>query len=223
KIYFLNGSGRHPNNVIEQLEGSSGQAVGGSQDLTILQSYAGRFQYSYDDKYLLNLSFRRDGSSNFAPGKKWGNFPGGSIGWVVSRENFMQDVTAISNLKLRASYGTTGFNGVGAYPWQSNIATNTTAVFNNQFENNTGAYFDRLANKDLEWEITTMTNVGFDLELLDNSVSLSAEYYTRETDNLIVAAPRATSMGYSVDPATNIGTMRNYGYEFAAGYNKSFG
>lgn len=223
KIYFLNGSGRHPNNIIEQLEGSSGQAVGGSQDLTILQSYAGRFQYSYDDKYLLNLSFRRDGSSNFAPGKKWGNFPGGSIGWVVSRENFMQDVTAISNLKLRASYGTTGFNGVGAYPWQSNIATNTTAVFNNQFENNTGAYFDRLANKDLEWEITTMTNVGFDLELLDNSVSLSAEYYTRETDNLIVASPRATSMGYSVDPATNIGTMRNYGYEFAAGYNKSFG
>lgn len=223
KIYFLNGSGRHPNNIIHQLEGSSAQAVSGSEDITVLQSYAGRFQYTYDDKYLLNLSFRRDGSSNFAPGYKWGNFPGGSIGWVISRENFMQDLTAISNLKLRASYGTTGFNGVGAYPWQSNISTNTTAVFNNKYSENIGAYFDKLANKDLEWEITTMANVGFDLALLDNSIFLSAEYYTRETDNLIVAAPTASSIGYSVDPPTNIGTMRNYGYEFSAGYNKSFG
>lgn len=222
KIYHLQGSGRQPNNIISQLEGSSAQAVNGFEEVTVLQSYAGRLQYTYDDKYLLNLSLRRDGSSVFAPGNKWGTFPGGSIGWVVSRENFMQNVTAVSNLKLRASYGTTGFNALAAYPWQSNIATNTTAVFNNKFDN-VGAYFDRLPNRDLKWEITTMTNFGFDLALLDNAVSLSAEYYTRETDNLIVDTPLARSMGYSVNIPTNIGTMRNYGFDFSAGYNKSFG
>jgi len=189
---------------------------------TVLQSYAGRLNYSYDEKYLFNVSFRRDGSSVFAPGKKWGNFPGFSLGWVISKENFMKNIGAISYLKLRYSYGTLGFNAVGAYPWQAAISTNTTAVFNNNYSNNIGAYFDRLPNKDLEWEITKMWNVGFDLNILNN-LSFSAEYYVRQTDNLIVGNPLAPSFGYSVDPPTNIGSMKNWGYDFTLGYNKKSG
>lgn len=222
KNYSLNAGGRQPNNIIEQLDGSSSPTVSGGQSRTVLQSYAARLQYTYDDKYLLNVSFRRDGSSVFAPGYKWGNFPGASIGWVVSRENFMQDLAAVSNLKLRASYGTTGNNRLGAYPWQSVIATNTTAVLGGTYDN-LGAYFDKLPNKELQWEITTTTNIGFDLELFDNSVSLSAEYFNRYTDNLILGLPLAPSLGYAVDPDANIGEMENSGFEFSLGYNKSFG
>lgn len=221
KIIRLNGTGIHYYNVINVLEGSESQGVTSNKGINVLQSYAGRFNYAFDDKYLLSLSLRRDGSSVFAPGKKTGYFPGGSIGWVMSRESFMQNATFISNLKLRASYGSLGFNGLEDYPWQTTISTNTTAIFGN--EGHLGAYFDRIPNKELEWEITKMTNVGFDLELLDNSISLSADYFIRQTDNLIVDNPLPTSIGYSVNPPTNIGSMKNWGYEFTAGFNKTLG
>ena len=152
-----------------------------------------------------------------------GKFSGRIRGWVVSKESFMENQDIVSNLKLRASYGTLGFNGLGAYPWQANIYTNTSAVFNNDYANNPGAYYDRLENKQLEWEITTMSNYGFDLALLENSITFSADYFFRKTDNLIVNKPLPTSMGYSFDPATNIGSMKNWGYEFNAGYNKNVG
>lgn len=223
KRFVLNAFGKQGTNDISQLAGSYAQSIDGYQEITVLQSYVGRLNYSFDEKYLLNISFRRDGSSVFAPGKKWGNFPGASIGWVVSKENFMKNISAISYLKLRSSYGTLGFNAVGAYPWQAVVYTNTTAVFNNNYSNNIGAYFDKLPNKDLEWEITKMWNVGFDLALLNNSITLSAEYYVRRTDNLIVENPLAPSLGYSVNPPTNIGSMKNWGYDFTAGYNKKFG
>lgn len=221
KIIRLNGSGIHHYNVINVLEGSESQRVTSNKGVNVLQSYAGRFNYAFDDKYLLSLSLRRDGSSVFAPGKKTGYFPGGSLGWVVSRESFMKNVAFISNLKLRGSYGSLGFNGLEDYPWQTTISTNTAAIFGNEAQ--LGAYFDRIPNKDLEWEITKMTNVGFDLALLDNSITLSADFFTRQTDNLIVDNPLPTSLGYSVNPPTNIGSMKNWGYEFTAGFNKAFG
>ncbi len=223
KWFYLNTSGKQSNNDIDQLRGSTTQAIDGYQDKTVLLSYAGRLNYAYDNKYLLNFSIRRDGSSVFAPGKKWGYFPGGSVGWIVSKEAFMQSVDFISNLKLRASYGTLGFNALGAYPWQANVSTNTTAVFNNDYQNNPGAYYDKLENRELEWEITTMSNYGIDLSLLNNSITFSAEYFLRQTDNLIVDNPLPTSMGYAVNPPTNIGSMKNWGYEFTAGYNKNLG
>lgn len=217
----LNGSGKLPTNELDQLSGTSSQTIDGNTSKTALISYAGRINYAYADKYLLNFSIRRDGSSVFAPGKKWGYFPGASIGWVISQENFMKNVTPISDLKLRASYGSLGFNAVGAYPWQSSINTNTTAIFNNT--GFTGAYYDRLPNKDLEWEITKMTNVGIDAAFLNNSITFSAEYFIRKVDNLIVQNPLATSMGYSNDPNANVGEMKNWGYEFNLGYKKTEG
>lgn len=223
KLTRLDGNGWHPNNTINSLDGSQDQGLSGNRSLDILQSYVGRLNYAFDDKYLVNASIRRDGSSVFAPGNKIGYFPAASVGWVISRESFLQDSELVSNLKLRASYGTVGFNALGAYPWQSNISTTTAAVFNNTVDGYTGAYFDGIPNRELEWEITKMSNFGFDLQLLDNSVSLSADYFIRQTDNLIVANPLPTSLGYAANPNTNIGSMKNWGYEFTAGYNKSFG
>ncbi|TCO10692.1 SusC/RagA family TonB-linked outer membrane protein [Natronoflexus pectinivorans] len=220
---FLIGRGQHTTNSLDQLQGTSSQTVSGGLNETALISYAGRLNYAFDDKYLLSASFRRDGSSVFAPGKKWGNFPGASLGWVMSREDFMQDFDFLSELKFRASYGTLGFNAVGAYPWQSTIAFNTWAVLNDNASNNQGAYFSVLPNQDLEWEITTMSNFGFDLSLFHHAVTFSAEYYMRRVDNLIVENPLAPSMGYSSDPLTNIGEMKNWGYDFNLGYNKRDG
>ncbi|MCF8357883.1 MAG: TonB-dependent receptor [Prolixibacteraceae bacterium] len=217
----LNGFGRHATNDLNQLAGTSSQTVDGSLSETALISYAGRLNYAYAEKYLLSFSFRRDGSSVFAPGKKWGTFPGGSIGWVVSEENFMDDIAAISNLKLRASYGTLGFNAVGAYPWQASIYTNTSAVFNNT--EYIGAYYNKLPNESLEWEITTMTNAGFDLGLFNDALTFSAEYYERHVDNLIVNNPLPTSMGYASNPVANVGAMKNWGYDFTLGYAKNIG
>lgn len=219
----LIGRGNHTTNLLDQLQGTSAQTVTGALNETALISYVGRLNYSFADKYLLSASFRRDGSSVFAPGKKWGNFPGASLGWVMSKESFMQDVEFISNLKLRASYGSLGFNAVSAYPWQSTINYNTWGVFNNNAADNLGAHFDVLPNTDLEWEITTMTNVGIDLSVLNHALTLSAEYYIREVDNLLIQSPLAPSLGYSTNPLTNIGSMSNSGVEFNLGYNKREG
>lgn len=218
--HALIGRGNHSTNLLNQLQGTSSQTVNGNLNETALISYVARLNYSYADKYLLSASFRRDGSSVFAPGKKWGNFPGASLGWVVSKEDFMSDNEFISNLKLRASYGTLGFNAVSAYPWQSTISYNTWAVFNNDPGSNQGAHFDVLPNTDLEWEITTMTNVGFDLSVLDHALTFSAEYYKRKVDNLLVNSPLAPSLGYSSNPLTNVGSMENSGLEFNLGYRK---
>jgi len=219
----LIGRGDHTTNLLNQLDGTQSQSVSGNLNETALISYAGRINYSYADKYLLSASFRRDGSSKFAPGNKWGDFPGASIGWVLSEESFMQDVDFISNLKLRASYGKVGNNNLGPYDWQSTIAMNTWAVFNNNAENNQGAYFGKLPNEELEWEITTMKNVGLDLSLLDYSVTFSAEYFKREVDNLLIERPLPPSLGYSQNPWSNVGAMENSGLEFDAGYHKREG
>ncbi len=219
----LIGRGEHETNLLNQLDGTINQSVAGNLNETSLISYTGRINYSFADKYLLSASFRRDGSSKFAPGNKWGNFPGASLGWVLSKENFMQDVDLISNLKLRASYGKVGNNALGAYDWQSTINQNTWAVFNSNAEDNPGAYYGNLPNEDLEWEITTMKNFGFDLSMLDYSVTFSAEYFQREVDNLLLQKNLPASLGYINNPWTNVGAMKNSGLEFSAGYHKRKG
>lgn len=219
----LIGRGEHETNLLNQLDGTINQSVAGNLNETSLISYTGRINYSFADKYLLSASFRRDGSSKFAPGNKWGNFPGASLGWVLSKENFMQDVDLISNLKLRASYGKVGNNALGAYDWQSTINQNTWAVFNSNAEDNPGAYYGNLPNEDLEWEITTMKNFGFDLSMLDYSVTFSAEYFQREVDNLLLQKNLPASLGYINNPWTNVGAMKNSGLEFSAGYHKREG
>ncbi|MGV3559364.1 SusC/RagA family TonB-linked outer membrane protein [Larkinella arboricola] len=218
----LNGNGFRPNNDINVLQGISNPGVTSSLDESSLISYIGRVNYEFAGKYLVSGSVRRDGSSRFAPGNKWGTFPSASLGWRVSEEAFLKSVPAISELKVRASYGETGFNGIGSYAWQSLIsADNTNYVFG--ANKVLGSYFDALGNTDLKWETTKMTNFGVDLGLFSNKLTFTGEVYNRRTDGLLLSVPIPNSIGYSSSPLANIGSMKNWGYEFQVGYNKNEG
>jgi TonB-linked SusC/RagA family outer membrane protein len=217
---YLVGSGTSTGNTIKELNGLNNQTVTGVRDESVVYSYIGRLNYEYAGKYLLSASVRRDGASNFAPGKKFGTFPSIGLGWRISEEGFMKGIGAISELKIRGSYGLLG-NIPGNYLWQSTINTNTNAVLGGQIVQ--GAYFDRLGNKDLEWEITKMTNIGLDLGLLNGRVNFTAEYYSRRSDNLILNVPLVPSQGYSNSTIANIGDMTNSGLEFMLGYKKTQG
>ena len=211
---FITGS--LPTNAVSELTGLSNINANGSIQKNLLLSYLGRVNYDYKNKYLLSASMRRDGSSKFAPGNKWGNFPSASIGWRVKEESFLKNSAAISELKLRAGYGELGNNGIGNYDWQAVMLANTDYVFNNATSG--GSYFNALANKDLKWESSKMTNVGIDLGLFENKITFTAEWFNKVTDNLILGVPYPTSIGYRSPAYANIGKMKNYGMEFQVGY-----
>jgi TonB-linked SusC/RagA family outer membrane protein len=216
----LIGSGNTSSTTIRELNGVNDQSVTGFRDESVIYSYIGRLNYEYGGRYLLSASVRRDGASNFAPGKKFGTFPSIGIGWRISEEGFMKDIPLISELKIRGSYGLLG-NIPGNYLWQSNVFTNTNAVLGGKTVQ--GAYFNRLGNRDLEWEITKMTNIGLDLGLWNGRVNFAAEYYTRRSENLILNVPLVPSQGYSNSTIANIGDMTNSGLEFMLGYDKKQG
>lgn len=213
----LSASGQRPDNNIQVIQGVSNPNGSSTLSENSLISYVGRLNYEFNNKYLISGSVRRDGSSKFAPGRKWGTFPAVSAGWRISEEGFMKTVSAISELKLRGSIGQTGYNSIGDYEWQPLVqANNTIYPFGNQRQQ--GSYFNRLGNSDLSWEVTTMSNIGLDLSLFNNKITVSTEYYKRKTDGLLLSVPLSTSIGYSVSPLANVGSMENYGFELTAGY-----
>jgi len=209
-------TGNLPTNAVEELTGLSNVNANGSIQKNLLLSYLGRVNYDYKNKYLLSVSMRADGSSKFAPGNKWGTFPSASFGWRVKEEPFLQNVSAISDLKIRGGYGELGNNGIGNYDWQAVMLSNTQYVMNNALIG--GTFFNALANKDLKWESSKMTNIGIDFGMFNNKLTFTAEWFNKVTDNLILAAPYPTSIGYRAPAYTNIGKMKNYGMEFQAGY-----
>ncbi|PZR25672.1 MAG: SusC/RagA family TonB-linked outer membrane protein [Citrobacter freundii] len=182
-----------------------------------LLSVLGRAMYSYKSKYLVSVSFRTDGSSYFAPGKKWGSFPAASLGWVASEEKFLQGVDWLSNLKVRASYGITGNNRVGTsyfpyidllylanYAYGAGTGTVTTGLLPSETV---------LANPDITWEKTFQYNAGIDMSILNNKLSFSLDVYQSKTDKLLLLQ---SSMAFIGVPQTwnNIGSLRNRGIEF---------
>jgi TonB-linked SusC/RagA family outer membrane protein len=217
----LNTGGQFNSNTIREMTGTTNQTASGGRQVNVLVSYLGRVSYDYANKYLLSASIRYDGSSKFAPGNKWGSFPSVSVGWRVNQEDFMKDISQISELKLRASYGTMGFNGIGNYDWQVAISPNSFPIIGGS--PTLGAFFNQLGNTDLKWEKTAMTNIGIDLGLFENKITLAAEYYIRRTNDLILGQPIPNSLGYSVSPTVNVGSMENRGLEFVLGYNNKFG
>ena len=216
----IDASGVRPDNNIQVVQGVSNPNGSTFRNENTLISYVGRLNYEFAGKYLLGASVRRDGSSKFAPGRKWGTFPAASVGWRISEENFLKSVNAISELKIRGSYGQTGYNSLGDYEWQPLIqANNTLYPFGNKTQ--AGSYFNQLGNSDLSWEVTTMTNIGLDLSLFNNKINLTSEYYVRQTDGLLLRVPTAVSIGYSSSPLANVGSMRNNGFELSLGYSHS--
>ncbi len=211
-------TGQRPDNNIKEIQGAANINGNTSSSENTLLSYVGRLNYEYNSRYLLSASVRRDGSSKFAPGKKWGTFPSVSLGWRISEEAFMKEVSAINELKLRGSIGVTGYNAIGDYDWQPLIsANNTNYSFGNASQ--LGSYFNSLGNTGLSWEETTMKNIGLDLSLFSNKISISTEVYSRKTNGLLLRVPLPDSEGYSNSPLANVGSMQNNGFELSLGYH----
>ncbi|GGD27579.1 SusC/RagA family TonB-linked outer membrane protein [Hyunsoonleella pacifica] len=177
-----------------------------------IQSQFGRINFDYDDKYLITATIRRDGASNFAANEKYAIFPSAALGWKVSNENFLKDSDKISNLKLRVSYGVTGNQAISPFESLARF-DNIYAVNNGQTVN--AVTPDQPANPNLKWESSFQTNVGLDLGLFNNKVSLSLDYYNIDTKDLIIGDNSQPQFLGFLTPASlrNIGEVNNKGFE----------
>ncbi len=214
----LEGQGRNPLTDEIEVPGSVQEDnVGGTAGTDVLQSVFGRVTYDYEGRYLLQGSIRRDGYSRFGPNEKYGIFPAGSVGWVLSEEPFLSDVSTLSNLKIRGSYGITGNNqSLDRYEYQSTV--NTSFEYPFVGGNEQGASIVGLSNPDLRWETTATLNAGVDVGLFDQSFTFSGEYYRNTTEDILLTISLPPSFGFAGDPRSNTGTVQTSGFEFTAGY-----
>lgn len=173
-----------------------------------LVSYMGRANYSFNDKYLLTVTGRWDGSSKLAPGHKWDFFPSAALAWRVSDEPFIRDLKAISNLKLRLSYGEIGNDDISPYSTQALVTASTYSFGSGQI----GAAPASLANSKLSWEHSQELNIGVEAGLFDNRISLTAELYNRKTNGLIVSRGVPNDSGFNTITG-NFASTRNKGIE----------
>lgn len=230
-------TGNQGTNDIETYVGATNVSAFSSRTASLIQSYIGRINYEFAGKYLLSGTIRRDGLSIWAPGKKFQNFPSVSAGWRIDQEPFIKPVTAISELKLRGGWGATGLNAIGVfpalqnsilaneYPWQAVVQANgATYPFGNTNSIGNASYYNQLASSSLEWEKTKQVNVGLDLGLFNNKITLTAEWYRRQTDNLILTIPTPASFGLGgAGSQLNAASMKNTGVDLQLGYNKTSG
>jgi TonB-linked SusC/RagA family outer membrane protein len=189
----------------QQNPGSSGRAR------FAFNSYFGRINYTFKNKYLLTVTGRADGASKFGENEKYSFFPSAAVAWRASEEDFLKNSNLISNLKIRASYGQTGNSEINTYASLSLLSSGYAAIINNARV--TGVGTNRLANPDLKWEKTAQTDAGVELGLLNNRISVEADAYYRKTTDMLLNAPVPTSSGYS-SITKNIGSMENKGLEF---------
>jgi len=219
----LSGSGINTLTNDIQTPGSvENPTVGGGLFEDGLISYFGRLNYDYQGRYLLQASIRRDGYSRFGPNNKWGVFPAVSVGWNVAREPFMAN-SLFSNLKLRASWGRVGNNNaLGRYEYQPTVQSGFTYLFGPN-EVAVGATIPGLANEDLRWETTTMTNFGVDFGLFEDALTFSAEYFINNTDDILLSVPLAPSLGLDRNVRVNAGEVETSGFEFNLGYQNRKG
>lgn len=182
----------------------------GSYEKWDILSYMGRLNYSYNDRYLLTLTMRVDGSSRLAPGNQYKTFPSAAVAWNIWKEKFMDNVTALSNLKLRASYGRVGNTAINAY---QTLGSLSPVVYNFGDITTTGLYLSNVSNPDLSWEYTSTVNLGLDFGILKNRISGSIELYKQFTDNLLLPQNLPSTTGIPNAIVTNIGKTENKGIE----------
>lgn len=207
-------TGSIPNNKIETLNAgivNNGSSFMGQWGLI---SYFGRVNYGFDEKYLLSLSYRRDGSSRFGEDRKWGSFPSASVAWRISQENFMQNQNLINNLKLRLSYGLTGRTSAGLYDPIPRIQNFTYTLGSGNGAKVTGASQGTFGNSELGWEKTKELNFGVDLGLFESRIVLETDVYSRLTTDLLLDNPIPAITGFT-STITNIGKVSNKGIELS--------
>ena len=218
KRQYLSGSNDHlyaPTiGELDNAHGSSQKSLGSNTDNYMTEGFLGRVQYNYDEKYFASASFRRDASSVFAPGHRWGNFGSFGLAWQVNKESFMSDVKWVDLLKVKLSYGVQGNDNLSSltYPWQA-----YSDMYEALYNEDTGEYnisMVQKGNDELTWETSKAWNFGVDFALFSNRLSGSIELYKRTTSDMLFNKPLPLSSGINVSSyPTNIGSMVNKGIE----------
>jgi TonB-linked SusC/RagA family outer membrane protein len=177
-----------------------------------MQSLFGRINYNFKNRYLLETNFRYDGTSKVSPTYRWGFFPSASAGWIASEESFLKSVKWLSNLKLRASYGTLGNQDVGTYLYQDNLAINGVYYPFGNTTTSQGAVVNVFKDQSLRWESTSVTDFGLDLNIKNGLFGMTFDWFNKKTFNILAAQPVPASLGLS-SPTLNDGEMQNRGIE----------
>ncbi|HTM97915.1 MAG TPA: SusC/RagA family TonB-linked outer membrane protein [Pedobacter sp.] len=193
-------------------------ASGSTTATTGRKSYLGQLFYDYKSKYLASFTGRYDGSMNFSPDKRWGFFPSGSLGWIISNENFLANTKWIDLLKFRASAGLVGNDAVGGWQWQQSYSAGTNAYFGTATTTNVGVRYGGIVNENLTWEKSLSTNIGIDLNFLKH-FSASAEYYYVNTYDILGGRIALVPPTFSRSlPSSNYGEISARGAEVSLGY-----
>ena len=180
-------------------------------------SYFGRLNYDFAEKYMFTAIFRADGSSVFAPGHRWSYFPSFSAGWVVSNEKFLQNVSWLDFLKLRAGWGQNGNKSIGAFQYEAAFAYDAYSMYafgNTKDTPTRGASLSRLANEELTWETSEQLDFGFDARFFNGRLGLVFDWYKKTTKDLLLQVPVSPTTGFETQ-LKNAGTVQNKGIEFA--------
>ncbi len=202
--------------------GMTNGSITGNYNEWAMRSYFGRINLNWDNKYLLEANLRADGSSKFAPGNRWGYFPSISAGWRISQEKFMNGASSwLNQLKLRASYGSLGNNATTSYYMYQSLFATANYVLNGSIAG--GMAQAVLANPNLTWEKTYMTNVGLDFAFLNNRLSGSVDVYNKDTKGILISLPAPLEHGTSTVPNQNAGEVNNKGFEFDIRWNDRIG
>ncbi|HEY4323995.1 MAG TPA: TonB-dependent receptor [Mucilaginibacter sp.] len=203
---------------------ASSQQNGGNEFHLALFSLFGRVNYQYNNKYLASFNFRRDGSSQLDPSSQYENFYSGSLGWRIDQEDFMKNIKPISTFKLRVSVGQLGNSQIGTYPATSLISANSSYPFGGT--TNQGYTITSKGNPNIHWETSTQEDVGLDMGFFENALMVTADYYIKNTSNMLLYQPEPSSAGdeppFPVGtPAVNAGKVRNSGFELEITYKKT--
>lgn len=205
---------------------TAGDKVSGAKETSSMLSYLGRINYVYDDRYLATVNFRADGSSKFAKNNRWGYFPSLSLGWRISNEKFFQNLNienTISDLKLRAGWGQNGNQRIDTSAPLTLIGTNNEMqwYFGNGYSQ--GYVPTYVGNEDIKWETSQQTNIGVDMGLFRNSLSVSMDFYVKKTSDMLLNMPIPSFGAFPNSPYFNAGNLKNTGFELVANYRNHIG
>ena len=188
-----------------------------------VSSLFGRVSYNYDERYMLQATIRRDGSSRFGPNNKYGTFPSASIGWNIHNEKFMEQTRDwLTNMKFRASWGKNGNDNIGDFRYTVASAMGSNVLFGNPAVKFTGSKASTTANPDLKWEESEQTDIGMDFGFFNNRLTFTVDYFIKKTNGMIIESPIPSYVG-EIKPLANVGDMENKGWEFELGYKFNVG
>ena len=216
KYQYLNGNNTHLYNPfvgeLNNSKSTTDRSLSSYTDKHMTEGVLSRVQYDYAGKYFLSGSYRRDASSRFAPGHRWGNFGSAGVAWLINKEDFLKDVSWIDMLKFKASYGLQGNEGLGNYYVYADM-------YSTSYNEGTGSYSNTISQKGndkLTWESSHNVNVGFDFELLKSRLTGSVEYFVRKTTDMLFYKdfPLSAGFGSSIQLPVNVGSIINHGIEF---------